>query len=122
MLHTEIVVTNQRTARKWTNYPKACYSTERPSAPSVATPVAASWLTLATHVQAKTVGHGSLRRLPPSRSWRSSARSPLRSSTTTRSNMGHQTAAVTKALRLVAGGLTPYAAAKKVGIALSTIY
>ena len=36
--------------------------------------------------------------------------------------MGHQTAAVTKALALVSKGLTPYAAAKKVGIALSTIY
>lgn len=27
-----------------------------------------------------------------------------------------------KALKLVKGGMTPYAAAKKVGIALSTIY
>jgi len=36
--------------------------------------------------------------------------------------MGYQTAAVTKALRLVAGGMTAYAAAKKTGIALSTIY
>jgi len=27
-----------------------------------------------------------------------------------------------KALKLVAGGMTPYAAAKKTGIALSTIY
>lgn len=33
-----------------------------------------------------------------------------------------QSAEVTKALRLVARGMTPYAAAKKVGIALSTIY
>jgi transposase len=33
-----------------------------------------------------------------------------------------QSAAVDKALKLVAKGLTPYAAAKKVGIALSTIY
>ena len=33
-----------------------------------------------------------------------------------------QSAAVDKALALVAKGLTPYAAAKKVGIALSTIY
>ena len=36
--------------------------------------------------------------------------------------MGHQTLAVTRALALVGKGLTPYAAAKKVGIALSTIY
>ena len=36
--------------------------------------------------------------------------------------MGYQTPPVTKALRLVAGGLTAYAAAKKTGIALSTIY
>ncbi len=36
--------------------------------------------------------------------------------------MGHQTPSVTKALRLVQQGLTPYAAAKKTGIALSTIY
>ncbi len=33
-----------------------------------------------------------------------------------------QSAAVDKALRLVAGGVTAYAAAKRVGIALSTIY
>jgi transposase len=33
-----------------------------------------------------------------------------------------QSAAVDKALKLVAKGMTPYAAAKKVGIALSTIY
>lgn len=33
-----------------------------------------------------------------------------------------QSEAVTKALRLVEKGLTPYAAAKKIGIALSTIY
>jgi hypothetical protein len=33
-----------------------------------------------------------------------------------------QSAAVDEALRLVAKGLTPYAAAKKVGIALTTIY
>jgi predicted DNA-binding protein (UPF0251 family) len=33
-----------------------------------------------------------------------------------------QSAAVDKALRLIEKGLTPYAAAKKVGIALSTIY
>lgn len=33
-----------------------------------------------------------------------------------------QSEEVTRALRLVAGGMTPYAAAKKVGIALSTIY
>jgi len=35
---------------------------------------------------------------------------------------GRPSAATEKALRLVAGGMTPYAAAKKVGIALSTIY
>lgn len=35
---------------------------------------------------------------------------------------GRQSAEVTKALALVAKGMTPYAAAKKVGIALSTIY
>lgn len=33
-----------------------------------------------------------------------------------------QSAEVTRALRLVERGATPYAAAKKVGIALSTIY
>lgn len=33
-----------------------------------------------------------------------------------------QSSAVDKALRLIAKGMTPYAAAKKVGIALSTIY
>ena len=33
-----------------------------------------------------------------------------------------QSAAVDKALALVAKGLTPYAAAKRTGIALSTIY
>ncbi len=33
-----------------------------------------------------------------------------------------QSAIVDEALRLVAGGMTPYAAAKQVGIALSTIY
>ena len=33
-----------------------------------------------------------------------------------------QSSAVDKALRLVAGGSTAYAAAKKTGIALSTIY
>jgi transposase len=33
-----------------------------------------------------------------------------------------QSAEVTRALKLVASGVTPYAAAKKVGIALSTIY
>jgi DNA invertase Pin-like site-specific DNA recombinase len=33
-----------------------------------------------------------------------------------------QSSAVDKALRLVAQGMTPYAAAKKTGIALSTIY
>ena len=33
-----------------------------------------------------------------------------------------QSAATDKALALVAKGLTPYAAAKRVGIALSTIY
>lgn len=35
---------------------------------------------------------------------------------------GRQSSAVDKALKLIAKGLTPYAAAKKVGIALSTIY
>jgi transposase len=35
---------------------------------------------------------------------------------------GRPSAATEKALALVAKGLTPYAAAKKVGIALSTIY
>jgi transposase len=35
---------------------------------------------------------------------------------------GRPSAATEKALVLVAKGLTPYAAAKKVGIALSTIY
>lgn len=35
---------------------------------------------------------------------------------------GKQSSDVDKALRLIARGLTPYAAAKKVGIALSTIY
>ena len=35
---------------------------------------------------------------------------------------GRPSAATEKALRLVKGGLTPYAAAKKAGIALSTIY
>jgi transposase len=35
---------------------------------------------------------------------------------------GRQSAATEKALKLVQKGLTPYAAAKKVGIALSTIY
>lgn len=35
---------------------------------------------------------------------------------------GRQSAAVDKALKLIAKGLTPYAAARKVGIALSTIY
>lgn len=35
---------------------------------------------------------------------------------------GRQSAVVDRALKLVAGGMTPYAAAKKVGIALSTIY
>lgn len=35
---------------------------------------------------------------------------------------GRPSAATEKALRLVSKGLTPYAAAKKVGIALSTIY
>lgn len=35
---------------------------------------------------------------------------------------GRQSAEVTRALQLVARGMTPYAAAKKVGIALSTIY
>ena len=35
---------------------------------------------------------------------------------------GKQSAEVTKALALVKRGMTPYAAAKKVGIALSTIY
>ncbi len=33
-----------------------------------------------------------------------------------------QSAAVDEALRLVAGGMTPYAAAKKTDIALTTIY
>lgn len=33
-----------------------------------------------------------------------------------------QSAAVDKALRLIANGMTPYAAARKAGIALSTIY
>lgn len=33
-----------------------------------------------------------------------------------------QSDVVSKALRMVARGLTPYAAAKKAGIALSTIY
>lgn len=33
-----------------------------------------------------------------------------------------QSSATDKALRLIAKGMTPYAAAKKVGIALSTIY
>lgn len=33
-----------------------------------------------------------------------------------------QSAGTEKALRLIAKGLTPYAAARKVGIALSTIY
>lgn len=35
---------------------------------------------------------------------------------------GRQSAAVDKALKLIQRGSTPYAAAKKVGIALSTIY
>lgn len=35
---------------------------------------------------------------------------------------GRQSAEVNRALRLVAGGMTAYAAAKKTGIALSTIY
>ena len=35
---------------------------------------------------------------------------------------GRQSSAVDKALKLIAKGSTPYAAAKKVGIALSTIY
>jgi transposase len=35
---------------------------------------------------------------------------------------GRPSAATEKALKLVQKGLTPYAAAKKVGIALSTIY
>lgn len=35
---------------------------------------------------------------------------------------GRQSEVVTKALALVAKGMTPYAAAKKTGIALSTIY
>jgi hypothetical protein len=35
---------------------------------------------------------------------------------------GRPSAATEKALKLVAKGLTPYRAAKKVGIALSTIY
>jgi DNA invertase Pin-like site-specific DNA recombinase len=33
-----------------------------------------------------------------------------------------QSSAVDKALKLISKGLTPYAAARKVGIALSTIY
>jgi uncharacterized protein YfkK (UPF0435 family) len=36
--------------------------------------------------------------------------------------MGHQTNAVTRALRMVDAGMTAYAAAKKTRIALSTIY
>lgn len=35
---------------------------------------------------------------------------------------GRPSAATEQALKLVAKGMTPYAAAKKVGIALSTIY
>jgi transposase len=35
---------------------------------------------------------------------------------------GRQSSATERALKLVEKGLTPYAAAKKVGIALSTIY
>lgn len=35
---------------------------------------------------------------------------------------GKQSAETTKALKLIEKGMTPYAAAKKVGIALSTIY
>lgn len=35
---------------------------------------------------------------------------------------GRQSAATDKALRLIARGLTPYAAAKKLGLALSTVY
>ena len=35
---------------------------------------------------------------------------------------GRQSAVVDKALRLVAKGMTPYAAARKTGIALSSIY
>lgn len=35
---------------------------------------------------------------------------------------GRPSAATEKALNLIAKGMTPYAAAKKVGIALSTIY
>lgn len=35
---------------------------------------------------------------------------------------GKQSSDVDKALKLVAKGMTPYAAAKKMGIALSTIY
>lgn len=35
---------------------------------------------------------------------------------------GRMSGATEKALALIAKGLTPYAAAKKVGIALSTIY
>lgn len=35
---------------------------------------------------------------------------------------GRPSAATEQAMRLIAKGLTPYAAAKKVGIALSTIY
>ena len=34
----------------------------------------------------------------------------------------HQSEKVTHALKFVAKGMTPYAAARKVGIALSTIY
>lgn len=35
---------------------------------------------------------------------------------------GRQSEVVTKALSMVSKGMTPYAAAKRVGIALSTIY
>ena len=35
---------------------------------------------------------------------------------------GRQSAAVDQALKLIAGGMSAYAAAKKAGIALSTIY
>lgn len=35
---------------------------------------------------------------------------------------GRPSAATERALKLIAKGMTPYAAAKKVGIALSTIY
>jgi len=45
------------------------------------------------------------------------ARSPTQPVMTAR-----QSSEVTKALLLVAGGMTAYAAAKKTGIALSTIY